>query len=82
MTVNWLFEIISFYNETSSTFFDVINALQGVIIFGMFICLPHPMKLVKRWWIDRGSLQISEIYTSKKNIEIEMKPLKEPRNEQ
>lgn len=80
MTVNWLFEIISFYNDTSSTVFDVINALQGVIIFGMFICLPHPMKLVRRWWKDRGSLQISQIYADKNNSDTEMISLKGPRN--
>jgi hypothetical protein len=58
MTINWIFEIISFYNETSSTLFDIINALQGVLIFLMFVCLPRPMKLIKRWWKDRGSFQV------------------------
>lgn len=76
MTVNWVFEIITFYNDTSSTVFDVINALQGVIIFGMFVCLPHPMKLVRRWWKDRGSLQILKTYMDKNNSETEMDPLK------
>lgn len=56
MTINWIFEIISFYNETSSTFFDIINALQGIFIFFMFICLPRPMKFIKYWWKDRGSI--------------------------
>lgn len=75
MTVNWIFEIISFYNDTSSTVFDVINALQGVIIFAMFICMPRPMKLVRRWWKDRGSLQISKKYG-----DFEMNPLNGARN--
>jgi hypothetical protein len=58
MTVNWIFEIISFYNETSSTLFDIINALQGVFIFFIFVCLPRPMTLIKHWWKDRGSFQV------------------------
>lgn len=58
MTINWIFEIISFYAETSSTIFDIINALQGVLIFLMFVCLPRPMKLIKHWWNDRGSFQV------------------------
>lgn len=58
MTINWIFEIISFYAETSSTIFDIINALQGVLIFLMFVCLPRPMKLIKHWWSDRGSFQV------------------------
>lgn len=58
MTINWIFEIISFYNETSSTLFDIINALQGVLIFLMFVCLPRPMKLIEKWWNDRGIYQV------------------------
>lgn len=58
MTINWIFEIISFYAETSSTLFDIINALQGVLIFLMFVCLPRPLKLIKLWWNDRGSFQV------------------------
>ncbi|CRK89467.1 CLUMA_CG003206, isoform A [Clunio marinus] len=58
MTINWIFEIISFYNETSSTLFDIINALQGVLIFLMFVCLPRPLKLIGQWWNDRGSFQV------------------------
>ena len=58
MTINWIFEIISFYNETSATLFDIFNALQGVLIFLMFVCLPRPMKLIESWWKDRGSFQV------------------------
>lgn len=58
MTVNWIFEIISFYNDTTSTFFDIINALQGVFIFFIFLCLPRPLKMIKHWWRDRGSFQV------------------------
>src|SRR5690349_16208893 len=58
MTINWIFEIISFYAEASSTLFDIINALQGVLIFLMFVCLPRPLKLIREWWKDRGSFQV------------------------
>lgn len=62
MAVNWIFEIISFYAETSGTFFDIINALQGVLIFLVFVCLPRPLELIKQhlrhFWRDRGSFQV------------------------
>lgn len=58
MTINWIFEIISFYAEASSTLFDIVNALQGVLIFLMFVCLPRPMKLIQEWWKDRGSFEV------------------------
>ncbi|XP_070491185.1 probable G-protein coupled receptor Mth-like 14 [Chironomus tepperi] len=74
MTVNWIFEIISFYNETSSTLFDIINALQGLLIFFIFVCLPRPMKLIKHWWKDRGSF---EVISQKPLNEIQMTSLKQ-----
>lgn len=58
MTINWIFEIISFYNETSADLFDIFNALQGVFIFLMFVCLPRPLKLIESWWKDRGSFRV------------------------
>lgn len=66
MAINWIFEIISFYNETSSTFFDIINALQGVLIFLVFVCMPKPLALIRQWlrqWLrqwykDRGSFEV------------------------
>lgn len=58
MTINWIFEIISFYNETSSIFFDIVNALQGVFILFIFVCLPRPTKIIKHWWNDRGSYEV------------------------
>lgn len=67
MTINWIFEIISFYNETSSTLFDIINALQGVLIFLMFVCLPQNLKLVGKWWNDRGSFQVLDDFERSPN---------------
>lgn len=67
MTINWIFEIISFYNETSSTLFDIINALQGVLIFLMFVCMPRPLTLITRWWKDRGSFQVLDNKPSNSN---------------
>lgn len=78
MTVNWIFEIISFYNETSSTFFDIINALQGIFIFFIFVCLPRPRKFIKYWWKDRGSFQVvSTIEKAQNSNEIQMSILKQ-----
>lgn len=58
MTINWIFEIISFYVDAPSTMFDIVNALQGVFIFLMFVCTPRPLELIKRWWKDRGSFKV------------------------
>lgn len=61
MTLNWIFEIISFYvqsAEGSLVIFDIMNALQGILIFIIFICLPRPLHIIKRWWMDRGSLDL------------------------
>lgn len=60
MTINWIFEIISFYTQTPSSsslvLFDVLNALQGVVIFIIFLCLPRPKRIITRWWKSQGSL--------------------------
>lgn len=61
MTINWIFEIISFYVHTLDgvlIIFDLLNALQGILIFIMFICLPHYYKIIINWWFDRGSLTV------------------------
>lgn len=58
MTLNWIFEIISFYTDASSMLFDIINALQGVFIFVMFVCTPRIFQLIMRWWKDRGSFRV------------------------
>ncbi|KAG4069093.1 hypothetical protein HA402_008404 [Bradysia odoriphaga] len=63
MTINWIFEIISFYVhslDSSLVLFDILNALQGIVIFIIFVCLPKPMAVIKRWWHDRGSLVLHE----------------------
>lgn len=63
MTINWIFEIISFYVhslDSSLVLFDILNALQGIVIFIIFVCLPKPMAVITRWWHDRGSLELHE----------------------
>ncbi|XP_031631586.1 probable G-protein coupled receptor Mth-like 14 [Contarinia nasturtii] len=42
-------------------FFDVLIALQGVFIFIIFVCLPKPLKMIKRWWIAKGTLDIAAL---------------------
>lgn len=62
MTINWVFEIISFYHHSTSeslVLFDILNALQGVVIFIIFVCLKHPLNIIKQWWMDRGSLDLN-----------------------
>lgn len=61
MTLNWIFEIISFYvhsSDSSLVLFDILNALQGIVIFIIFVCLPKPKAIITRWWHDRGSLEL------------------------
>lgn len=61
MTINWIFEIISFYTQTPSSsslvLFDVLNALQGVVIFIIFLCLPRPKRIITRWWKSEGTFE-------------------------
>lgn len=47
-------------NMSPFAFFDALIALQGVFIFFIFICSPKPLKIVKRWWIASGSLDLAE----------------------
>lgn len=42
-------------------FFDVLIALQGVFIFVIFICSPKPLRIVKRWWVATGSLDVAAL---------------------
>lgn len=67
MTLCTVFEIISFFAASlagTSTapsplaFFDILIALQGVVIFIIFVCLPVPKQIIQRWWISRGSLDL------------------------
>lgn len=39
--------------------FDILNALQGIVIFIIFVCLPRPLNIIKHWWMDRGSLDLN-----------------------
>lgn len=61
MTINWCFEILSFYihsSDASVVLFDILNALQGIVIFIIFVSLPQPLRIIKRWWMDRGSMDL------------------------
>lgn len=58
--------ISSFINSTSDksaasplAFIEVLIALQGVFIFIIFICLPKPFRVLKRWWVSKGSLDVA-----------------------
>lgn len=51
-------------------FIEVFIALQGVFIFIIFVCLPKPLRVVKRWWVASGSLNVAaftELETLKPN---------------
>lgn len=63
MTMNWVFEIISFYITSTTTveLFDILNALQGINIFIIFVSLPRPLHIIKRWWSDRGEWDTTEM---------------------
>lgn len=67
MTLCTIFEMISFFATssagTSSTpsslaFFDILIALQGIVIFIIFVCFPVPKQIIQRWWIAKGSLDL------------------------
>lgn len=63
MTIEMIAYIVSSSSPPSGlspfAFFDVLIALQGVIIFILFVCLPRPMRIIKRWWIESGSLDVA-----------------------
>lgn len=63
MAMNWVFEIISFYISSSASLelFDILNALQGIVIFIIFVSLPRPLHIIKHWWIDRGECNTTEM---------------------
>lgn len=42
-------------------FFDILIALQGVFIFMIFICSPKPLKIIKRWWVATGTLDVAAL---------------------
>lgn len=69
MFLTWLCEIISFYFTTKHLspilFLDIINALQGVFIFMLFVCLPRPFKLIKTY--------IKEAYNDKASVDLTKK---------
>lgn len=44
---------------TPILFFDILTATQGIVIFIIFVCLPSPIQIVKRWWIVQGTLDLN-----------------------
>lgn len=40
-------------------FFDVLIALQGVYLCIIFVCAPKPLRIIRRWWISNGSLDVA-----------------------
>lgn len=72
MAMNWVFEIVSFYVSTSASLelFDILNALQGIVIFIIFISLPRPLYIIKHWWIDRGEFNTTEMEQLNRQTEI------------
>lgn len=63
MAINWVFEIVSFYVSSTASLelFDILNALQGIVIFIIFVSLPRPLYIIKHWWIDRGECNTTEM---------------------
>ena len=80
MAINWIFEIISFYVQTaeiSFDIFDILNGLQGLVIFTIFVTLKKPFTIIKRWYKDSGSLDVREAENEANRInETEMQPLR------
>jgi hypothetical protein len=55
-------ELITYFSGAGAiTLLDAFNSLQGVFIFFVFVCLPRPRKLIKKWWINRGSIDLQEL---------------------
>lgn len=55
---------------TPFSLIEIFIALQGVFIFIIFVCLPKPSRVVKRWWVAGGSFDVTsstEIQTLKPN---------------
>lgn len=70
MSICMLIEMITSNANTATTpaeattmspfaFFDVLIALQGVFILIIFICSPKPMRIIRRWWVAGGSLDVA-----------------------
>lgn len=58
MCITWTSELISFFYSNAQfspiIFLDVINSLQGVFIFFLFVCLPRPFNIIANY-IKYGS---------------------------
>lgn len=72
MAMNWVFEIASFYISSTASLeiFDILNALQGIVIFIIFVSFPRPLHIIKHWWIDRGALNTIEMEELNRQTEI------------
>ncbi|KAJ6642043.1 G-protein coupled receptor Mth2 [Pseudolycoriella hygida] len=77
MGISWIMEIISFLvNPVGKVFYatDIMNTIQGVIIFFLFVMKPKTMNLIKkRWrmWRDKSSENTSRGPTLKSHHESE-----------
>lgn len=78
MSICMVIEIITSHlnatmTETDSTlspfaFFDILIALQGLFIFIIFICSKNSLRIIRRWWVNTGSLDvITELEALKKD---------------
>lgn len=63
MSICTIFEIISFFCNSHDRLqiVDILIALQGVVIIIIFVCLKRPMNIIKRWWVEKGSLDLNII---------------------
>lgn len=64
LTVSYINAAITPADTTTMSpfaFFDILIASQGVFIFMIFICSPKPLKIVKRWWVASGSLDVAAL---------------------
>ncbi|XP_030386382.1 probable G-protein coupled receptor Mth-like 14 [Scaptodrosophila lebanonensis] len=72
MIVTWLLEMTTFYSKGKEGYLllcDMINGLQGVFIFLIFLVVRRRRTVILRWWYDRGSHNIegTELQTVSKN---------------
>lgn len=44
--------------------FDIFIALQGVFILIIFVCSTTPLRIIKRWYTSKGSLDVVVVSNS------------------
>lgn len=68
MTACMIIEFLASYPQSSSdqaaeltpfSLIEIFIPLQGVFIFIISVCLPKPSRIVKRWWVAGGSLEVA-----------------------